>query len=1147
MNVCWFCLKWGLLLAVIAAAVTAACLYRRVDEEIRRTVQQRIAQHYTNLKVGVRSAELVKGKGIELRGLSIVEPGAEGPRAELLHCDEVFLSCATDLPELLRGEPQITRVTIRRPTLRITRRPDGTWSAAKLFPLPSLCTHPPELTIEDGTVEIFDPLKTPSSTLTLRGVCGTLSPPDPASPNPQARKFRATLSADHVRGVVLEGQVDPRSLQWSIGGTIEGLDISPELGDAMPEPLATKLAVLRELRGQGTLRFRASYDPAAKSPYQFGVSGQLVRGRLDDPRLPGPLTELRATFRVSNEGVVIDELVARSGAAALRIPSARQAGFELGHDPLWITAEIRQLELDRQLLQRLPQALQDQWQQYGPEGQVNADVKLHFDGQTWHPDLSAECLNVSLSYHKFPYRLEHGTGSLSWKETPQGNSLEAHLTAYSGSQPVRLDAQVLRQDAGPSGWFEASGEDLQLDKKLLDAMNEPSRAVVSSLHPSGTINCRVRIWRDAPGEPLHKRFVIGLNHCSMRYERFPYPLGNVCGTLEMYDDDWRFHELAGTNDTGRVVCEEGWLTSPQRGREFYLRLVGTNVPLEEELRDALRSDIQRAWNNLRPRGTVDLAADVHYLPAEKKLSVGVTAYPQSDSASIEPVHFPYRLEKLQGALIYRDGKVTFRGRNPRERFKAEHGPVKIAATGDCDFLPDGRWSLRLEGLTADGLRPDDRDLFQALPGRLKKAVVELKPVGPVNLHGTLTLQGGMGEGRGARGEGRGISEAGHAPLSTIHYPLSTIPVQASWDLTAVFRPLPAASIDCGVKLENLSGSVTLAGASDGQHFYSRGELAIDSLTYKDYQLTQLMGPLWIDDQQVLLGSWVDRQQGEGPGTRGQGTGVRGQGTGARGEGRGARDEGREVLQPSLSTAHYPLSTIHYPPSSPRQPRPLTAKLFGGNVYGDGWIMLGPDPRYGLRATLSQADLSRLAQEVLAGRQNLQGKVTATVNLRGAGRSLNGLGGQGTIQLREGNVYELPLMIALLKIISIRPPDQTAFSTADVDFRIEGEHIYFDPINFNGDAISLRGAGEMDFQQSIRLTFHAIVGRGTWNIPLVKELFSGASQQIMQIHAGGTLQDPEIRKEPFPVVGQALQLLQGDPQGGGNAQSHYPQTRQWMPK
>ena len=136
------------------------------------------------------------------------------------------------------------------------------------------------------------------------------------------------------------------------------------------------------------------------------------------------------------------------------------------------------------------------------------------------------------------------------------------------------------------------------------------------------------------------------------------------------------------------------------------------------------------------------------------------------------------------------------------------------------------------------------------------------------------------------------------------------------------------------------------------------------------------------------------------------------------------------------------------------------------------------------------------------------------------------------------------MIALLKILSIRPPDQTAFSTSDIDFRIDGGHVYFDRINFNGDAISLLGYGEMDFQQSIRMTFNAIVGRG--DLPLIKELLSGASQQIMLIHAGGTLQNPEIRNEPFPVVGQALQLLQEDLQKGTNPQSRFPQTRQWMP-
>ena len=68
-----------------------------------------------------------------------------------------------------------------------------------------------------------------------------------------------------------------------------------------------------------------------------------------------------------------------------------------------------------------------------PAGEVDADVQLAFDGQTWRPEVSVRCLNVSFTHHKFPYRLEHGTGTLDLKD----DRLKVNLTAYSGSQPVR--------------------------------------------------------------------------------------------------------------------------------------------------------------------------------------------------------------------------------------------------------------------------------------------------------------------------------------------------------------------------------------------------------------------------------------------------------------------------------------------------------------------------------------------------------------------------------------------------------------------------------------------------------------------------------------------------------------------------------------
>ena len=449
--------------------------------------------------------------------------------------------------------------------------------------------------------------------------------------------------------------------------------------------------------------------------------------------------------------------------------------------------------------------------------------------------------------------------------------------------------------------------------------------------------------------------------------------------------------------------------------------------------------MRQVWGYLKPRGMIDLAAEMHWLEGPQQLNLTVRAEPSSDLTSVEPVQFPYRLEKLQGVFTYCNGRVTL------GHFKAEHGAMKIAAAGQCDFLPDGGWRLRLDGLSVDRLRAD-RELMQALPARLRKALEELKPDGSFSLRGGFEL---------ARGGG------------------PDDPVRSQWDLAL---GLQQAGLDCGLRLENIQGSVTLAGGYDGRNFHCGGELALDSLTCKDCQLTQVMGPLWIDDKQVLLGSLADRRQRE---------------TSPR-------------------------------PRPPRPFRTLTGAIYGGSAYGDAWVALGPQPRYGVRAGLANGRLCRWAQENLVGRQNLQGRVLASVDLQGAGRTCNTLSGRGTVQIRDANVYELPAMISLLKLLSIRPPDANAFSKSDIAFHVQGEHIYFDRLDFTGDAISLLGKGEMNLQQEIRLAFTAIVGRGDLRIPLVHELFTGASQQSMLIHVDGTLQNPEMHKEAFPGVNQALQ-------------------------
>ncbi len=128
----------------------------------------------------------------------------------------------------------------------MTRRPDGTFCLAKLFAGPKSDKRLPAVTIEDGVVEIFDPLKNPSSTLTLRDVQLTLRP----AGDGKNLEVQGYVVGDHVQCIKVVGTVDPAARRWSMSGTVDGLEVSPELRDSLPEPFAKSLEVLAGVRAR---------------------------------------------------------------------------------------------------------------------------------------------------------------------------------------------------------------------------------------------------------------------------------------------------------------------------------------------------------------------------------------------------------------------------------------------------------------------------------------------------------------------------------------------------------------------------------------------------------------------------------------------------------------------------------------------------------------------------------------------------------------------------------------------------------------------------------------------------------------------------------------------------------------------------------
>jgi len=1068
-------LKAVALLAVLGGAVLVAAKYYCVDrlnEEIRLRVEQQLREHYRGMTVSLYSARRLAGRGVELRGLEIHD-GESADSPVLVHIDEVFAECDTRLPDFVTKPPRITRMHFQRLKLRAQRQPDGCWNLARLLPLPGMGGGgpAPTATISDGALEIVDPTQAEATPLALRNIELVVKPENAsaeASPSPALLRVQGSLAGDHLERVEIDGLLDPHSAAWEVRGAVEGLEFNPRLRTALPHEIATLLAPLSTVRGRTYLGFHvkrnarsiapsgtgatgqvsvisdvehahASQVASGESrlpPIEFVISGRISEGRIDDARLPEPLSDVEATIRADNHGIVIQDLSARCGSTKLEI-DAEIFGYSAG-SPLTLDVVARQLEVQRLPIESLPPQVQKVYADFSPLGRVDLTAHLTFDGQSWQPDIVIQCHDLAIQYVRFPYRLVGGTGSIELKH----DHVSARLRMLTGSQVIHCRAEVDHPGPAFTGWVEVQSEGpVPVDEKLMAALEPKYQRIVRAFHPRGLASVQGSLWRDAGRQPLERKLSITLHDCSIQHDRFSYPIDKVNGSLQLTGNDWQFRHLTGRNDSAYIIGEGSWIAAAPDGNQLRLEFKATDVPLADELRQALSPGAQRLWSNLRPRGNIDhLKVGMKFSATTGRFGVDVQGdkWPAEQNVegrvlSIEPTWFRYRMDNLTGSIHYQDGLIDLTG------LAAAHGRTTIEADGKAQVLGDGGCRLDLKRLSVDRLESDG-DLIAALPPAVGQGLSRLAIEGPMNVRGALA-----------------VTVPGHAEQ----------PPGIDWDLEF---DVANGRLATPTPVEHVSGGVRLVGGSGPSGAFSRGELTIDSAVVRGIQFTQVNGPLVLDGERVVFGVAAERD-------------------------------------------------VH-----DRVPRPITASAMLGQLTANGELRLTPVGEFGLQMSLENADLATVVRELAPRQRGLSGKVFGLVNMGGTLEGAHTWRGTGQIRLRDADIYELPVMIAMLKLLSVQRPDRTAFTTSNIDFRIEGDDLALDRIDFNGDAICLKGKGRMTGERDVDLKFYPQFGRDEYQLPIFRPLVRETSRQLMLIEVTGTLDRPRVERYPLPNLDERLAEL-----------------------
>jgi hypothetical protein len=207
-----------------------------------------------------------------------------------------------------------------------------------------------------------------------------------------------------------------------------------------------------------------------------------------------------------------------------------------------------------------------------------------------------------------------------------------------------------------------------------------------------------------------------------------------------------------------------------------------------------------------------------------------------------------------------------------------------------------------------------------------------------------------------------------------------------------------------------------------------------------------------------------------------------------------------------------------------------ADYFGGQIYGPVRIEFGPRPRYKLNLTAAQVNLGKFGGHNFND-DGFKGDAVGQLYLEGEGTEINGLKGNGRIDVPNGQMYNLPLLLDLLKFLGLHWPDRTAFEEMHAQFGIHGRRVHLRRLDLLGNAISLKGNGEFDLDGSdLQIDFYP-----TWRFeqflpPSVRRLPGDVSKNILTIEMRGKVgsnPDKELKftKRWVPAVFDPLHTLQ----------------------
>ncbi len=214
-----------------------------------------------------------------------------------------------------------------------------------------------------------------------------------------------------------------------------------------------------------------------------------------------------------------------------------------------------------------------------------------------------------------------------------------------------------------------------------------------------------------------------------------------------------------------------------------------------------------------------------------------------------------------------------------------------------------------------------------------------------------------------------------------------------------------------------------------------------------------------------------------------------------------------------------------------------ATAYSGKTTGAVQFTFGTAQKpYAAQLNTEGWDVNALLAEMAGIPNHLSGRLYAQTSWSGSGTNLSALSGKGTLELRNGQMLDVPIFAVLAQILNIPELAKPVFDTCNAKFTAANQLIQWESIQLRSPFLELASAGTTSFNGAlnlnIRMALHPNLTKQMPSMLLNRMTQREDGYRVVTFRVTGTLAQPNLNDlyqqlivAPGGLLDQGVQRLQ----------------------